>query len=85
MMARGYWLINFKRSEVRKFTEHRTNEDQFNKYLFIDNWKILGYLRKELPLCTTKRGSKNIRSLRDMEEVNISEIEKNQTIWRRSI
>ena len=35
MIARGYWLINLKRSEVRKFTENRANEDQFKKYVFL--------------------------------------------------
>ena len=53
-MTRGYWLINFNRSEVRRFTEERANEDQFNKYVFIDNEKIIsvqvknrGYLKVE--------------------------------------
>ena len=50
IMARGYWLINSNRSEVRRFTENRANEDQFNKYVFIDNGKIVGYLGKEPPL-----------------------------------
>ena len=49
-MARGYWLINSNRSEVRRFTENITNEDQFNKYVFIDNGKIIGVLGKEPPL-----------------------------------
>ena len=49
-MARGYWLINSNRSEVRRFTESRASEDQFNKYVFIDNGKIVKYLGKESPL-----------------------------------
>ena len=49
-MTRGYWLINSNRSEVRRFTEERANEDQFNKYVFIDNGKIIGVLGKELSL-----------------------------------
>ena len=49
-MTRGYWLINFNRSEVRRFTEERANEDQFNKYFFINNGKIIGVLSKETPL-----------------------------------
>ena len=40
-MTRGYWLINFNRSEVRIFTEERANKDQFNKDVFIDNGKLL--------------------------------------------
>ena len=45
-MIKGYWLINSNRSEVRRFTENKTNEDQFNKYIFIDNGKIIGVLGK---------------------------------------
>ena len=58
-MTRGYWLINFNRSEVRRFTEERANEDQFNKYVFIDNGKIIGVLGKETPL--QKKVEKNLR------------------------
>ena len=49
-MATGYWLINSNRSEVRRFTENRSSEDQFNKYVFIDSGKIIGVLGKETPL-----------------------------------
>ena len=49
-MTRGYWLINSNRSEVRRFSENRASEDQFNKYVFIDNGKIIGVLGKEPPL-----------------------------------
>ena len=35
-MTRGYWLINSNRSEIRRFTENKNNEDQFNKFVFID-------------------------------------------------
>ena len=69
-MARGYWLINPNRSEVRRFTENRANEDQFNKYVFIDNGKILGYLGNEPPLLQTR------------EEVKIEEARK---IWKKLI
>ena len=49
-MDRGYWLINSNRSEVKRFTENRDNENKFNKYVFIDNGKIIGVLGKEPPL-----------------------------------
>ena len=49
-MARGYWLINSNRSEVRRFTENRASEDQFNKYVFVDSGKIVGIFGKEPPL-----------------------------------
>ena len=46
IMARGYWLINSNRSEVRRFTENRASEDQFNKYIFVDPGKIVGVFGK---------------------------------------
>tara|TARA_Y100001933_G_C18637811_1_gene413201 strand:+ start:89 stop:331 length:243 start_codon:yes stop_codon:yes gene_type:complete len=49
-MTSRYWLINSNRSEVRRFTENRDSDDLFNKYVFIDYGKIVGYLGKEPPL-----------------------------------
>ena len=49
-MAQSYWLINSNRSEVRRFIEKTYNEEQFNKFVLIDNGKIVGYLGKESPL-----------------------------------
>ena len=69
-MTRGYWLINFNRSEVRRFTEERANEDQFNKYFFINNGKIIGVLSKEPSL------------LQSREEFKIEEA---RDIWKRLI
>ena len=69
-MSRGYWLINSNRSEVRRFTENMANEDQFNKYIFIDNGKIIGVLGKEPPL------------LQNREEFKIEEARE---IWERLI
>ena len=69
-MTRGYWLINSNRSEVRRFSENSSNEDQFNKYVFIDNGKIIGLLGKEPPL------------LQNREEFKIEEARE---IWKRLI
>ena len=57
-MTRGYWLINSNRSEIRRFTENKNNKDQFNKYVFIDNGKIIGVLFKEPSLLQSR---KNLR------------------------
>ena len=69
-MARGYWLINSNRSEVRRFNENRANEGQFNKYVFIDNCKIVGYLGKEPPV------------LQNREEFKLEEARE---IWKKLI
>ena len=70
LMARGYWLINSNRSEVKRFILNRANEDRFHKYIFIDNGKILGYLGKEPPLLEAR------------EEVKLEEARK---IWKKLI
>tara|TARA_Y100001978_G_scaffold185037_1_gene183758 strand:+ start:2109 stop:2354 length:246 start_codon:yes stop_codon:yes gene_type:complete len=72
-----YWLINSNRSEVRRFTENRSNEDQFHKFVFIDNGKIIGVLGKEPPLLQNREKFK-------IEEAR--EIWKKLTIqgWRRT-
>ena len=69
-MTRGYWLINSNRSEIRRFTENKNNEDKFNKYVFIDNGKIIGVLGKEPPL------------LQNREEYRIEEARE---IWKKLI
>ena len=70
VMARGYWLINSNRSEVRRFTENKASEDHFNKYVFIDNGKIVGYLGKKEPL------------LQKREEFKLEEARQ---IWKKLI
>ena len=69
-MTRGYWLINSNRSEVRRFRGNRSYEDQFNKYIFIDNGKIISVLGKEPPLLLSR------------EEFKIEEATE---IWKRLI
>jgi len=53
-MKRGYWFINSNRSQLRRFTGDRADEDLFNKYVFIDNRNIIGVLGKEPPLQKSK-------------------------------
>ena len=68
-MKRGYWLINSNRSEVRRFTEGRADEDLFNKY-FLQIIKDYWCLRLEPSL------------LKSREEFKIEEARK---IWKRLI
>ena len=70
IMSRGYWLINSNRSEVRRFTENRASEDQFNKYVFVDYGKIVGVFGKEAPL------------LKRREEFKLEEARE---IWKKLI
>ena len=75
-MKREYWLFDSNRSEVRRVSQNKSNEDQFNKYVFIDNWKIIGILVKELLLLKNKEEFK-IVSKRNMEKASFKGMEKN--------
>ena len=52
-MAKSYWLINSKRSEVKRFIKNDQNIDGIFEYMFIDSGKIVGFLGKEPPLMET--------------------------------
>jgi len=69
-MTKGYWLINANRSEVKRFIKNIENQDQFNKYVFIDNGKIIGILGKVPPL------------LQKREEFKL---EQARVIWKKLI
>tara|TARA_Y100001978_G_C23456357_1_gene320182 strand:+ start:379 stop:648 length:270 start_codon:yes stop_codon:yes gene_type:complete len=76
-MTRGYWLINSNRSEVKRFTENRENLDKFDKYVFIDSGKIVGYLGKEPPLLQRREEFK-LEEARKIWKILISQG------WRRA-
>ena len=52
-MAKSYWLINSKRSEVKRFLKNHKSIDGVFEYMFIDTGKIVGVLGKEPPIMTT--------------------------------
>ena len=52
-MAESYWLINSKRTEVKRFVKNDKTIDGVFEYMFIDTGKIVGILVKESPVMTT--------------------------------
>ena len=48
-----HWLINSKRSQVKRFTKNDKSIAEVFEYMFIDSGKIVGVLGKEPPLMTT--------------------------------
>ena len=53
-MTEDFWLINSKRSRVKRFAKNKENKDKFFEYMFIDSGKILGVLGKKPPLMITR-------------------------------
>ncbi len=48
-MNKEHWLINSRRSRVKRFTINKKNKDKFFEYMFVDTGKIVGVLGKETP------------------------------------
>jgi len=79
-MAKSHWLINPKRTEVKRFIKNDKSIDGVFEYMFVDTGKIIGVFGKEPPLMTTTI-SVDIDLAREIYERLISQgwkkIEKN--------
>ena len=52
-MAKSYWLINPKRTEVKRFIKNDKSIDGVFEYMFVDTGEIVGVLGKKPPLMKT--------------------------------
>ena len=52
-MPKSHWLINPKRTEVKRFIKNDKSIDGVFEYMFVDTGEIVGELGKEPPLMTT--------------------------------
>ena len=52
-MTKSYWLINPKRTEVKRFIKNDKSIDGVFEYMFVDTGKIVGLFGKEPPVMTT--------------------------------
>jgi len=52
-MAKSHWLINSKRTEVKRFIKNEKSIEGVFEYMFIDTGKIVGVFGKEPPVITT--------------------------------
>ena len=52
-MNKSYWLINSKRTEVKRFIKNDKSVDGVFEYMFVDTGKIVGVLGKEPPVMIT--------------------------------
>ena len=49
-MAKSHWLINSKRTEVKRFIKNDKSIDGVFEYMFVDTGKIIGVFGKEPPV-----------------------------------
>ena len=52
-MAKSHWLINPKRTEVKRFIKNDKSIDGVFEYMFVDTGKIVGVFGNEPPVMTT--------------------------------
>ena len=52
-MAKSHWLINSKRTEVKRFKKNDKSIEGVFEYMFVDTGKIVGVFGKEPPVMTT--------------------------------
>ena len=80
-MARSYWLINSKRTEVKRFIKNGKSIDGVFEYMFLDTGKIVGVFGKEPPVMITTV-SVDIDLAREIYERLISQgWRKTEEVW----
>ena len=82
-MAKSHWLINLKRTEVKRFIKNDKSIDGVFEYMFVDTGKIFGVLGKEPPLMITTI-SVDIDLAREIYERLISQgWSKTEEVWSK--
>ena len=80
-MTESHWLINPKRTEVKRFIKNDKSIDGVFEYMFVDTGKIVGLFGKEPPLMTTTI-SVDIDLAREIYERLISQgWRKTEEVW----
>ena len=82
-MAKSYWLINSKRTEVKRFIKNDKSIQGVFEYMFVDTGKIVGVFGKEPPEMTTTV-SIDIDLAREIYERLLSQgWRKTEEVWEK--
>ena len=82
-MIKSYWLINSKKTEVKRFIKNDKSVDGVFEYMFVDTGKIVGLFGKEPPVMTTTI-SVDIDLAREIYERLISHgWSKTEEVWNK--
>ena len=82
-MDKSHWLINSKRTEVKRFIKNDKSVDGVFEYMFVDTGKIVGVLEKE-PLVMITTVSVDIDLAREIYERLISQgWSKTEEVWKK--
>ena len=82
-MAKSHWLINSRRTEVKRFIKNDKSVDGVFEYMFVDTGEIVGVFGKEPPVMITTV-SVDIELAREIYERLISQgWMKTAEIWNK--
>ena len=82
-MTKSYWLINPKRTEVKRFIKNDKSIDGVFEYMFVDTGEIVGLLGEEPPVIKTTV-SVDIQLAREIYERLISQgWRKTEEVWQK--
>ncbi len=83
-MAYSHWLINPKKTEVKRFIKNDKSINGVFEYMFVDTGKIIGVLGKEPPEIITTV-SVDIDLAREIYERLISQgWRKTDEVWKKN-
>ena len=82
-MAKSHWLINSKRTEVKRFKKNEKSIEGVFEYMFVDTGKIVGVFGKEPPVMTTTV-SVDVDLAREIYERLLSQgWRKTEEVWEK--
>ena len=82
-MAKSHWLINSKKTEVKRFIRNNKSIEGVFEYMFVDTGKIVGVFGKEPPVMTTTV-SVDIDLAREIYERLLSQgWRKTEEVWKK--
>ena len=83
-MAKSHWLINSKKTEVKRFIRNDKSIEGIFEYMFVDTGKIVGVFGKEPPVMTTTV-SIDIDLAREIYERLLSQgWRKTDEVWKKN-
>ena len=84
-MAKSHWLINSKKTKVKRFIKNEKSIEGVFEYMFVDTGNIVGVFGKEPPVMTTTV-SVDVDLAREIYERLLSQgWRKTEEVWKKKI
>ena len=80
-MGEEYWLVNSKRSKVKRFHKNKHNKDKFFEYMFIDSGKITGVFGEQPPVMTTREELKIGQAREEWKKLIAQGWRQTKVVW----